>query len=709
MDRANVRSRTFPASGKVRLPLPFISPKKRRIVSFRTCIVFAFLALSMSAAALEADHVVKSESVPVRTRGVSDAMQSSVDEVIVQQLDLSGDSEASPALADDLAFFVRHRYLEQGFEKAGVRWTVSDNLIVLVIDEGTQRKVGEVVFENNPGLDDKELRRYLLRPTKERVGRTAQSLPYVEREIRAGLDLVLRYVLSQGYQDAIVDEPVATEADDGSVSIHVTMHPGEQWHIGDVSLVDAPARLEDEMQSDVTGLKDQVANEARIENTRRQLEGLMQAQGYFAAKVTETATRGKDQHIDIAFTAVPGPLHHVSGLQLDGRFSKGAQRLIRSAFRPALGRTFDSKRMELSYGRVSDTGIFEHLEVEPKQVGDDELALTFAGEEAKPHSVALSGGYDTFLGAILGIEYKNVNLFDSGGLFRVKLIGTQLGLLAGIQWKNPALFGSPYALAIDLMPETFTFEGYSRNTAALRTALSRDFSTHFSAELYLLSSVNSVSSDTLTVLELGPDDYNLEEGGLTLRYEARDNPVSPTRGWFMSATIAEGRSAGGSLNVSYTRTNFAASWYHPLTKKWRVALGAQFASLISGDDVGYIPIELRNYNGGAKGVRSFAERELGPKAEDGTPLGGTQSETISGEVSFEIAKNLEIAGFVDAGSLTTDKGSVLPKFKDMRYAAGLGLRYRLPFGPLRVDYGVNLDRKTGENLGALHIGFGFAF
>ena len=94
--------------------------------------------------------------------------------------------------------------------------------------------------------------------------------------------------------------------------------------------------------------------------------------------------------------------------------------------------------MEMAYGRVADTGIFEHLEMEPKEVAEDALALVFAGEEAKRSSVAVQGGFDTFLGPILGLEYKNVNVFDSGGLFRAKVVGTALGLLAGVQWKNPA-------------------------------------------------------------------------------------------------------------------------------------------------------------------------------------------------------------------------------------------------------------------------------
>jgi outer membrane translocation and assembly module TamA len=45
----------------------------------------------------------------------------------------------------------------------------------------------------------------------------------------------------------------------------------------------------------------------------------------------------------------------------------------------------------------------------------------------------------------------------------------------------------------------------------------------------------------------------------------------------------------------------------------------------------------------------------------------------------------------------------------MRYALGVGLRYNLPIGPIRLDYGVNPDRRPDEDFGAFHFSFGFAF
>lgn len=138
------------------------------------------------------------------------------------------------------------------------------------------------------------------------------------------------------------------------------------------------------------------------------------------------------------------------------------------------------------------------------------------------------------------MEYKNVNLWDTGDTFSAKANGTQLGLLLGLQWKNPAIFGSPYALVFDVKPETFTFEGYTRHTLGIRAALSRDFTRRLSAEAYIGSSVNTVTSGTLTPFELGPDKYSLGNAGVSVTYEARDNPVSPTRGWYASATVEGG-------------------------------------------------------------------------------------------------------------------------------------------------------------------------
>ncbi len=125
-----------------------------------------------------------------------------------------------------------------------------------------------------------------------------------------------------------------------------------------------------------------------------------------------------------------------------------------------------------------------------------------------------------------------------------------------------------------------------------------------------------------------------------------------------------------------------------------------------------IPIDERFFNGGSTTVRSFAERDLGPH-DNGDPIGGEFFTVFNVEYTFPIYGELQGAAFVDAGNLLPGLDDlfdgVTASFDDMRYAVGLGLRYKLPIGPIRLDYGYNPDRHEDEDTGAFHFSFGFAF
>ena len=111
-------------------------------------------------------------------------------------------------------------------------------------------------------------------------------------------------------------------------------------------------------------------------------------------------------------------------------------------------------------------------------------------------------------------------------------------------------------------------------------------------------------------------------------------------------------------------------------------------------------------------MRSFAERDLGPH-DHGDPIGGEFFSVFNVEYTFPVYGELLGAVFVDAGNLLPNSTDPFERVSagldDMRYAVGLGLRYKLPIGPIRLDYGYNPDRHAGEDVGAFHFSFGFAF
>jgi outer membrane translocation and assembly module TamA len=158
-----------------------------------------------------------------------------------------------------------------------------------------------------------------------------------------------------------------------------------------------------------------------------------------------------------------------------------------------------------------------------------------------------------------------------------------------------------------------------------------------------------------------------------------DQPGTPLQRWFQQSSIAFGARAG---------------IIHSLTGS-----GPEEATAI--------PIDERFFNGGAATVRSFGERDLGPHDPKDHPIGGEFFTVFNVEYTFPILGELQGAVFTDAGNLLPTSEEL--GLNDMRYAVGAGLRYKLPVGPIRLDYGVNPDPRPDEDFGAFHFSFGFAF
>ena len=122
-----------------------------------------------------------------------------------------------------------------------------------------------------------------------------------------------------------------------------------------------------------------------------------------------------------------------------------------------------------------------------------------------------------------------------------------------------------------------------------------------------------------------------------------------------------------------------------------------------------LPIDERFFLGGSTSVRSFVERELGPyDPRSKQPIGGDSFTLFNAEYQFPLfLADLKGAIFFDAGNLRPRADQI--GVTDERYAIGAGIRYNLPIGPLRLDYGVNPDPKGKEYNGAFQFSFGFAF
>jgi outer membrane protein insertion porin family len=217
---------------------------------------------------------------------------------------------------------------------------------------------------------------------------------------------------------------------------------------------------------------------------------------------------------------------------------------------------------------------------------------------------------------------------------------------------------------------------------------------------------DALTGTTISQALLGPRDYTRISFGLTQTTDYRNDPINPARGFIFTSSFDFGLING---EAGFLRGSARFSYYLPVGK-CLLAFGARGGYIDSL--MGELPIDVRFLNGGGTTVRSFAERALGPRDDHENPIGGNLFTVFNVEFTFPISGGLEGAAFVDAGSLHSNdivEGSHVSADSGLRFATGLGLRYKLPIGPLRLDYGVNPDRRPGEAFGAFNFSFGFAF
>jgi outer membrane protein insertion porin family len=119
-------------------------------------------------------------------------------------------------------------------------------------------------------------------------------------------------------------------------------------------------------------------------------------------------------------------------------------------------------------------------------------------------------------------------------------------------------------------------------------------------------------------------------------------------------------------------------------------------------------ISERFFSGGSRSMRGFKRHRLGPKDGAGNPLGGQFLFEASTELRLPLYRSLRWALFVDTAQVWRDVDRLLTG--GLEWAAGVGVVFRTPVGPIRFDWGHRLGSvEDGEPASVLHFSVGHPF
>ncbi len=190
-------------------------------------------------------------------------------------------------------------------------------------------------------------------------------------------------------------------------------------------------------------------------------------------------------------------------------------------------------------------------------------------------------------------------------------------------------------------------------------------------------------------------------------YTDRSNdPLNPTTGYRFTANL-QPTAVTGDDSLLFLRADTQLTAYLPVQDNAKTVLAGRIklGSIIGGEEL-TIPADRLFYSGGGGSVRGFEYQGVGPRLPDNTPRGGLSLFEVSAEVRRDIGQSFQAVAFVDAGAIGFQE---TPNFNNLRYAVGAGIRYKLPFGPVRFDVALPLDKRDGDADFQIYISIGQAF
>ena len=612
----------------------------------------------------------------------------------------------SPARADDLAYYVGTYYRKQGYAKVEVTYEIQGDTIVIKINEGPKSVLHQLTFTGNHVVDNKTLYDYMIGATPERLAREPAKFPYTTAEISAGVDRVRGLYLSKGYLNVTIDAPGVKLSKDG-IQADVTIHinEGPQFTVGKITFTGDTLFPREKLIAALGESTSGPFAPGTAESMQHNLQSFYKGQGHYQAEVTATADpkQVKSGPVPIEFIVTPKPVFRFGSLNVRNETAKPR---LRPDFLPKRlahlhGEIYDPKKIDEVYRDMLKTGLFDNFRISLEPTPNNELTMDLVTTEAKAKELGFAFGVGSYEGVTGGIRLGDRDFLGNGRPLTASADYSQRGLTAELLYVDPWFLDSPYSLRARLYSEDRYEIGYDKNDVGLRIDFTRKVLPHLELGVFGEAAVFHVTSTGIDQDLLGPTDYTRVSVGLTQNSDFRNDPINPNRGFVFNSSFDYTEIENG---TGFTRSLGRFSYYLPVGKTM-LAFGARAGYISANAD--QVPIDSRFFNGGENTVRSFAERELGPKSH-GNPIGGNIYTVFNIEYDFPIVGALDGATFVDAGSL---KNIDDPEASKMRYGIGFGFRYKLPTGPVRLDFGLNPDpnRRTDERIGAINFSFGFAF
>jgi outer membrane protein assembly complex protein YaeT len=610
-----------------------------------------------------------------------------------------------------------------------------------VISQGQRYKLVKVSISGNKYFHSEDIReRMFMQPSSFnlRHGRYSEAFRKKDEENITNL------YLANGFRDAKVTSIVDRDykSNSGQIAVTVTIIEGNQWLVDTISVNGITQVNKDELTSRLTSITGEPFAEVNMASDRNEVLTYYYARGFpdatFEAK---WALSGTPNRVNVVYTVTEGNRSYVRDVITTG-LRTTRKSLVDKNITLKAGDPLSPIQETDIQKKFYDLGIFARVDtaIQNPDGDTDHKYVLYNFEEANRYNVALgvgaqvarfgtpsssslsSPGGATGFSPIFSLDVSRLNFLGTGQTVTLR------GLYSSLEKRGSLTYLVPRFMNVDGRQVTYTILWDNslnvRTFASKREEGSVQLSQKFSKSLtglfrfsYRRVSVSSVIIPVLLVPQL-LQPVRLGILGANIAQDRRDNPADPHRGIFNTADIGvAGKFFGGQR--SFARILLRNATYYRLTNTLVLARQTQFGVIVpfaapAGlTDQQSVPLPERFFGGGADSLRAFPFNQAGPRdtgapqviggptsEPTGFPLGGNALFFNNIELRFPfLLTNLQGVVFHDMGNVFSTLGNIsfhfhqknLQDFDYTVHAAGFGVRYRTPVGPIRLDLAYSIN------------------
>jgi len=495
-----------------------------------------------------------------------------------------------------------------------------------------------------------------------------------------------------GFYSPVITSSLTQE--DGVWRARYEIDPGEPVLIGNVQLSitgpGAPDTYFVQWQRNYPLRQGDILMQETYEEAKRQLLRLARDKGYLNAQLlSHTIQVDVDKRIaNIEMHLETGPRFRYGEIRTTSTLLDDS--LVQRYITIHSGDYYDADRLLEIQRHLADSDYFKRADVIPAidEARDGYVPVDIKLEMRKRTRYSIGAGYATDTGprGTLGMERRWLN--DSGHRFSVDVIGSQVRTTVTARYRIPLEKPATDSFNITSSWEEETLDNSYRRTVTAGLSQTRQLSywqqtlgLSYQNEHYEIA--DTIGHSTLLIP--------------SVRWQRllADNRIIPTKGWRIALGI-KGASEGVVSDTSFMQVDLRGKLIVP-------ALGGRFITRVdAGGSIvpqfQALPISQRFFAGGDFSVRGYSYNSLGPVDASGEVVGGKYLLVGSGEYDHYFGKHFGVAAFYDAGNAFD-----FSHFNLYR-GAGAGLRWRFPFGLLRIDGAKALDDSVDR--WRLHISLG---